>query len=109
MYNQEHWGKPFSIEEYFKGLEFPFPIPAQAFLDVDCIEFLNSRCVIYKAKAELNVLGLRFVSGDQEPVHPVAQLADATSQAPDQRSNPRSQGPRYEARMAEMTLRLSER
>ena len=107
--NQEHWGKPFSIEEYFKGLEFPFPIPAHAFSNVHRIEFLNSMCVIHKAPTELNVLGLRTVSGDQEPVHQITQLAGTTSRAPDQNSNPWSQAPRYESRMAEMTGRLAER
>jgi hypothetical protein len=32
--NQEHLGKPFSLQEYFKGLEFPYAIPAQAFSHV---------------------------------------------------------------------------
>ena len=107
--NQEHWGRPLSIEEYFNGLEFPFPIPAQAFSHVHRIEFLNSMCVIHKAPTELNVLGRRTVSGDQEPVHQITQLAGTTSRAPDQRSNQWSQAPRYEARMTEMTWRLTER
>ncbi len=107
--NKEHWGKPFSIEEYFKGLEFPFSIPAQAFSHVHRIEFLNSMCVIHKAPTELNVLGLRTVTGNQEHLHQITQLAGTTSRAPDQSNNPWSLAPRYEARMAEMTRQLDER
>jgi hypothetical protein len=107
--NQEHWGMQFSLEEYFNGLEFPFPIPAQAFSHVHRIEFINSMCVIHKAPTELNVLGTRIASGDQEHVHQIAQLAGTTSQAPDQSSSPWSQASRYEARLAEQIRRLAER
>ncbi len=58
---------------------------------------------------ELNVLGLRTVSGGQENVHQILKLSGTNSHAPDQISNPWSQAPRYEARLAELTGMLAER
>ena len=107
--NKDHWGTILSIEEYFKGLEFPYSIPEQAFSHVHRIEFLNSMCIIHKAPIELNALGLRTVSGDQQHVHQLKHFAGTTCRAPDQSGNPRSQAPRYEARLAELTQRLAER
>lgn len=107
--NREHWGTPISVEEFFKEQEFSFAVPEQAFTHVHRIEFLNSMCIIHKTPIELNDLGLRKVSGHQDFVNQVKQLADTTSRAPDQSTNIWSKAPRNMARQAELRELLAKR
>lgn len=68
--SHEHWG----IEKARAGIlsgffaKYDFTIDEQTLQHVHSIEFINSMCVIRKAKPEHNKLGTRFISGSLEMV-----------------------------------------
>ena len=94
--NHEHWGIPEArkalLEPYSAayGVEFEEPVLAE----VQSVEFLNSMCVVRKAKDGQGGLGIRRLSGTSAEVFSPQDPAEgtgSTNQAPDQRGNTWSQ------------------
>ena len=70
--NQEHWGIEKNRTDILSGFfsKYGFQIDEEALQHVHSVEFLNSMCVIRKAKPERNRLGTRIIAGSAELVVP---------------------------------------
>jgi len=68
--NHEHWGIEKERKQLLRGFSEQFSIEFDELdlADVHAIEFFNSGCVVHKRKAQLNVLGERFIAGQNELV-----------------------------------------
>lgn len=66
----EHWGVPaarkYILESFSK--KYNFHIDEEVLSHIHSVEFINSLCVIRKNTPTSNVLGIRFISGNDEAV-----------------------------------------
>lgn len=70
--NHEHWGVAKVQEDVLKGIfaKYDCGLDIDILAQVHSIEFINSMCVVRKATANQNNLGLRCISGTLEVVVP---------------------------------------
>ena len=91
--NFEHWGIPMRRDEYLKNFfnAYNTNISDHDLSFVHSVKVLNSLCVIEKAPALSNQLGLRIVSGAEAVVAPlVVNAHDTFLPIPDQTQNKRN-------------------
>lgn len=88
--NQEHWGIDNPARAMLQGFERAYStiFDEDALSEIHSVEFINSACVIRKAKKNKNQLGSRFIAGDQELVIEGLQgLHDSRTKAIPQQTN----------------------
>jgi len=70
--SHEHWGIEKNRADIFSGFfsKYDFQIDEETLQHVHSVEFINSMCVIRKAKPERNRLGSRIIAGSVEMVAP---------------------------------------
>lgn len=70
--NHEHWGVQKERIKLLAGFtaEFGTVFDEEQLSTIHSIEFINSMCVVRKAKAESNVLGLRIAAGGKAEIVP---------------------------------------
>jgi len=68
--NHEHWGIEVERRQLLKGFseQFSTEFDELTLTEVHSIEFFNSVCVVHKRKAQSNMLGERFIAGQDEAV-----------------------------------------
>ena len=68
--NHEHWGVEKERRQLLQGFseQFSTEFDESTLAEVHSIEFFNSVCVVHKCKAQSNVLGERFIAGQNELV-----------------------------------------
>ena len=88
--NFEHWGINKNITSFLDGFssEYNLEIDEEIFSYIHSIEFVNSMCIIRKAKPKNNVLGKRYIAGvianvSNDPL----QVKNTISEAPTQDKN----------------------
>ncbi|MGE3542174.1 MAG: class I SAM-dependent methyltransferase, partial [Candidatus Tectimicrobiota bacterium] len=66
----EHWGLQKQCTDTLEGFfsRYAFQMQAETLLQVHSVEFLNSLCIIRKARPEANRLGTRIIAGSEEKV-----------------------------------------
>ncbi len=89
--NQEHWGagktRAGLLDGFARHFDLVFDEPTLA--GIHSVEFLNSMCFIRTQPPECNALGLRIVTGRDDPVAPLSRIRDAAAAAPpDEHANP---------------------
>ena len=89
--NHEHWGVGKSRKDLLRCFEniLSFEFKESDLSEIHSIEFINSICVVRKSKLQSNVLGKRFISGEDEGVvsgHKA--LHGSSSNAKNQMDNP---------------------
>jgi hypothetical protein len=106
--SHEHWGIAKYRVDILSGLftKYGFEIDEDTLQHVHSVEFLNSMCVIRKAKPERNQLGARVIVGSVGAVVPAHVLRSSLEETPDQTDN------EWSARSAppdeEISLRIKE-
>lgn len=88
--NREFWGIELDPVEFFGYCGFDILPYRETLEHVHCVEFMNSMCVIRKARPDRNRLGARVVSGDLCLVHDMRSLSGAQLHVPPQGDNPDS-------------------
>ncbi|WP_234679582.1 rhamnosyltransferase WsaF family glycosyltransferase [Bradyrhizobium monzae] len=70
--NHEHWGVPEARGEVLRGIfkEYGCGLDEETLALVHSVEFINSMCIVRKAAAAKNSLGLRVISGRSALVLP---------------------------------------
>jgi uncharacterized coiled-coil protein SlyX len=89
LINHEHWGIAKTRCQLLQGFSERFSIEFDE-RELECIhsiEFFNSICIVRKSKSESNLLGERFVAGQNEFVAPGHLLISGISRAPPQDVN----------------------
>jgi hypothetical protein len=78
--SHEHWGLPRSRLSLLSGFinEYGLVLDEAQLMTIHSVEFINSLCVIRKNSPERNILGARFIAGQDESIVP-GQLALQTS------------------------------
>ena len=68
--NHEHWGVEKERKQLLRGFseQFLTEFDESDLAQIHSIEFLNSVCVVHKRRAQSNVLGERFIAGQNELV-----------------------------------------
>lgn len=87
--NHEHWGIKKARRQLLQGFskQFSVEFDEDELAKIHSIEFFNSVCVVRKNKNELNVLGERFIAGEQNLVVPGIHRLSGISQTVSQASN----------------------
>jgi GT2 family glycosyltransferase len=87
--NHEHWGIAKERRQLLRGFSEKFSVEFDEgdLAGIHSIEFFNSVCVVRKLQAGSNVLGERFIAGQQAFVVAETYRLSGTSQAPSQASN----------------------
>ncbi len=89
--NHEHWGVRAKRADVLASFarEYGIGFDEEILAQVHSVEFINSLCVVRKADALRNVLGVRHIVGEEALV--VAELNALTPYVPDESSNQWSQ------------------
>ncbi|HDR9071796.1 glycosyltransferase [Burkholderia vietnamiensis] len=68
--NGEHWGVDKKVDDFLRGFSTKYgsPLSGEVLSTVHSIEFVNSLCIVRKAKAAENNLGHRVVVGEDASV-----------------------------------------
>jgi hypothetical protein len=89
--HHEHWGVTKSRVDILAGFLTKYKMHSvweDALQHVHSVEFVNSMCIVRKARAESNQLGARILRGSDAMIEPgTAWAGGQVSQAPDQSSN----------------------
>lgn len=70
--SHEHWGIEKNSADILSGFfsKYGFQMDAEALQNVHSVEFINSMCIVRKAKPEQNRLGSRIIAGSVEMIAP---------------------------------------
>ena len=87
--SHEHWGIDKNRTDILSGFfsKYGFQIDEETLQHVHSVEFINSMCVIRKAKPERNRLGTRVIVGSVGTVVPGHVLRSSMEEIPDQTDN----------------------
>ncbi|TMA79701.1 MAG: glycosyl transferase, partial [Deltaproteobacteria bacterium] len=87
--SHEHWGIEKARADILSGFSAKYgsEIDEDALQHVHSVEFINSMCVIRKAKSERNRLGARIIVGSVGTVVPGHVLRSSLEEIPDQTDN----------------------
>lgn len=87
--SHEHWGIEKACTDILSGFfsKYDFQMDAESLPHVHSVEFINSMCVIRKARPECNQLGTRNIVGSVEGVVSRQVLHSGLDSVPDQRRN----------------------
>jgi len=87
--SHEHWGSDKTRADILRGFfsTYDFQIDANALQHVHSIEFINSMCVIRRAKPERNRLGARVIVGSEGAIVPKHVLRSSLKDVPKQTGN----------------------
>lgn len=91
--NHEHWGVKKRTEELLRGFYDEYrcgPSDSTTLESIHSVEFVDSLCIVRKLPATRNVLGHRFIAGDDEAVvsgHLVLKSQDSAQITPQQDTN----------------------
>lgn len=68
----EHWGVPKSRLSLLEGFikKYHFDLDESQLAQIHSVEFINSLCVIRKSSSNQNILGTRFIAGQDESIVP---------------------------------------
>ena len=108
--SHEHWGVPIARKDILTSFarKYKFEIDEEVLAHIHSVEFINSLCVIRKNVPAANVLGVRFISGNDELIvggHKLLHLMqDSTNDEHDNNWSARKQLPEdeYEANKVEL-------
>ena len=91
--NHEHWGIEKERNQLLQGFakQFETDFDESDLAEIHSIEFFNSVCVVHKQSPQYNVLGERFIAGENEMVVPGLQGLVGHSLTQPQLSNPWAQ------------------
>jgi hypothetical protein len=87
--SHEHWGSDKNRADILRGFfsKYAFQIEEDALEHVHSVEFINSMCVIRRAKPERNRLGTRVIAGSVGAVVPKHVLRSSLKDVPKQTGN----------------------
>lgn len=70
--NHEHWGVPKTRLDLLRGISMRYHVDfdEESLAQVHSVEFVNSMCIVRKARQESNGLSHRFIAGSVEQVIP---------------------------------------